>query len=454
MRRFLFLLPMTLAAVVAQPETDAKNTFLAALDAAKTAQSADMGSVVTAVLNATDGDELAYYRLMQEATNSKHPVALTWSALQMLKQVQAQGLNPGTAPEARQLRSYIEEAARQGYVPALVEMANLHGNGIGGAVDEKKGMNYLMEACKANNPRARAVYLLLSGRLSAEGEPSPAVQAELKKNNYYVEEFMSLMTRQGSETKSKEWLSKAAEHGSPGAACTLAMFHMQEGDVARGYELLKKAVERDHPQALSQLATLTLPGTELPEALKGLVHQDTQQAIRLYQKAALLGDTAALMPLAGLYHQNPEKYTQERVFELYRRAADAGDARGGVAYAYCLVSGRGCAPEPERGVGILKKLTDAGVPNANVALAELYFNGVGVEPDMTSAISALSAAASSGMPQAYTLMAVISQLGNKSRESDPRRAQLYLRMAEERGEAAPRELFNSMVKNGVWKLLP
>ena len=138
----------------------------------------------------------------------------------------------------------------------------------------------------------------------------------------------------------------------------------------------------------------------------------------------------------------------------YRLSADAGDPRGGVAYAHCLVTGRGCQADTERGIRILNQLVDAGVPFANMSLADLYFNGTGVQPDMSKALSSLSAAASAGVPQCYTLMAVLAQLGNAAKASDPARASLYLRMAEERGEIASRETFDAMVKAGSWKFIP
>ena len=103
---------------------------------------------------------------------------------------------------------------------------------------------------------------------------------------------------------------------------------------------------------------------------------------------------------------------------------------------------------------ILNQLVDAGVPFANMALADLYFNGSGVEPNLTKALSCLSAASAAGVPQCYTLMAVIAQLGNASRASDPFRAKTYLRMATERGERNPQEAFDTMVQSGGWKFIP
>ncbi len=453
MKQIFYMLPVVLCPVVAQA-VDAQAVFQKALDEVKATQSENIGPVVTAVLEAAGGDEQAFWRMMRSAADAGHPVALTWLARQNLLQLQAQRLNPENAPEAVRLRAMMEQAASTGYIPAVVEMAHLCGSGVGVAADEKRGMEYLMQACKANNARARAAYLFLSGRLEKEGASSPAVVSELKRQNYFVEEFLSALTAREDESKSQEWLEQAASHGSPGAAAMLAFYYLQEGKGSIGYDFLKLAAERDHAEALAQLAAFTLPGAELPEGVKTLITQDTAAAIRLFQRAVLLGYTPALLPLAGEYHKQPDKYSAERVFELYRLAADAGDPRGGVAYAYCLATGRGCQPDAGRGVRVLQQLVDAGVAFANLALADLYFNGTGVQADMPKALSYLSAAAAAGVPKSYTLMAVLAQLGNSSRPSDAARARVYLRLAAERGDADAKASFDEMVKQGGWSFIP
>ena len=68
-----------------------------------------------------------------------------------------------------------------------------------------------------------------SGRLEKDGASSPAVVAELKRQNYYVEEFLSALVANNDEARSQEWLTQAASHGSPGAAGLLAMYYLQQG---------------------------------------------------------------------------------------------------------------------------------------------------------------------------------------------------------------------------------
>lgn len=453
MKHFLYLMPLALCPLAAQT-VDAKAACMAALDAVRSSQSDNFAPAVRAVMEATGGDEQAYWRLMKEAADAGHPVALVWLAQQNLQQLKEQRLDPETAPEAITARTAMEQAAQAGYLPGLVGMAHLTGSGIGAPMNENEGMKYLMEACKRNSARARAAYLLLTGRLEEEGATGSAVAAELNRQNYFVEEFLSGLTAKSDEEKSREWLTAAATHGSPSAAGALARYYLMQGKDALGHEFLQQAVARDHAESMALMASFLLPGADISPALQKIIKPDQEAAIRLFREAVLLGYTPALIPLAGEYHKQPEKYSAERIFELYRRAADCGDPRGGVAYAYCLVTGRGCTPDVERGIRILNQLVDAGVAFANLALADVYFNGSGVEADMRKAISALNTAASAGVPQSYTLMAVISQLGNANKASDPSRARVYLRMAAERGERDPQQSFDEMVKAGGWKFIP
>ena len=139
MKSLAYLFPLMLCPLAAQTH-DAKAACMAALDSVRNAQSENLGPVITAVMDATGGDEQAYWKLMQEAADAGHPVALTWMAGQGLRQLAAQGVELQSSPEAMRHRSAVEQAASAGYAPALVEMAHLLGSGVGAAADEKKGM--------------------------------------------------------------------------------------------------------------------------------------------------------------------------------------------------------------------------------------------------------------------------------------------------------------------------
>ena len=415
-----------------------KDAFNTALEEVRNAQSEDLFSVAVAVLQ-SGGTETEFYRLMKQAAESSDPVALRWLAQYSLLSVQGDTADLTTNPKAVKAREFMKAAADAGYVPAQVDMARYAGSGVGAPAGEAEGMQYLMKASRAGSPRARAAYLLLTGRLSAGKFDAPEVASELKKNNFHLEEVIASLY--GDSPEALEWLEKASEHGSATAAFLLGQSKAQT-DEAASMNLLKLAAERHLPEALATLGVMQLNGTEQQEGLRNL------------QLSFMLGYTPAATTLAAQFINSPRTYTAERVFDLYNLGAVLQDARASVAYAYCLVTGRGCAPMPEQGVTMLRELSYAGSPYANVALADLYFNGCGVEPDMMKAINYLGEADAAGVPNAYVLMAVLTRLGNAAAKPDARRSELYLKMAEERGEIGVRSVYDALVAEKSWHFLP
>lgn len=415
-----------------------KTAFEEALSGVLKAQTEDLFPVAEAVL-ASGGTETAFFRLMQQAGEAGNPVARKWQAGYILQSVSAAQFDMGTAAEAVKARELMKAAADSGYVPAQVEMARFAGRGVGAPASESEGVQYLVKACKTGSKRARAAYLLITGRLNDGKFDAPEVVSELQKNNFYLEEVIASLY--GDAPEALDWLEKASAHGSPTAPFLLGQSKAQADEPA-SIELLKMSAERHLPEALATLGVLQLNGSE------------REEGIRKLQLSFMLGYAPAAATLAAQYINRPELYSAERVFDLYKQGALLNDARASVAYAYCLVIGRGCTPDSEQGVAVLRELAYDGSPYANVALADLYFNGCGVKADMMKAINYLGEADAAGVPNSYALMAALTQLGNAVAKSDPRRAELYLKMAEERGEIGTREVFDSLVKAKEWHFLP
>ena len=102
MKHLLCTLPLILFPVYSQV-VDTQSVLNAALDEVQAQQSENLGPVITAVLDASGGDEQAYWQGMQKAVEAGHPVALTWKSQQMQNQLRATRQNPETAPEARRI---------------------------------------------------------------------------------------------------------------------------------------------------------------------------------------------------------------------------------------------------------------------------------------------------------------------------------------------------------------
>lgn len=424
----------------------AETVVNAALEKMATENADDFYPVVAAALDA-GATEADFAELMRAAAKNGAPAAQLWWAHQNLERLVVKGGDAVEADEAVRAAKALAEAAKKGYVPALMEQSRMAGSGIGRQPSEKEGLRLLSEACKGGSVRARAAYLLVSGRLDAGDWSVPEVASELEKQNFYLEEIIASYYG-GDETRAREWFERAAAHGSPRAAYVLSQSFENVIPEDRAAAYLRQAAEAHMPEALAAVAVLELSGDGL------IVPVDKVKGLRHLQEALLLGYQPVAVTLASRYMEEPEKYAPERILALYKNAAELGDGRAMVAYAYCVATGRGCEANAEAGRAMLKSLAFNGMPYASMALADLEFNGVGAEPDVRAAVNALGEAASAGVPQCYTLMAALTALGSEKTPGDARRADSFLRMAEENHESSPRELYQTMLQEKGWHFLP
>lgn len=438
-------------AEVQQPVAGAQQTepsvaLKKALQDMQQSGSDDMYAAVKAVLDA-GGDETQFAAYMKEAAAVGCAPAKLWLATYMLSKNPPRPDAIATAPQTVEARKLVQDAADAGYVPALLEMSRFAGGGVGAPADEKLGMRYLMQACKAGSSAARASYLVVSGRLKPENLEAPEIVSELKKQNYQLEMLIAGMY--GHTPQGIEWLKKAASHGSGRAALLLAQSAEAFGltdDEARQY--IMQATNDHVPEALAILGSLQLAGS--PE--HG-VEANPTAGVRKLQESVALGYMASAVTLATHYLTQPDVYSAERVCNLCRIAAEQGDARALVAYGYCLVTGRGCTADAARGLAMLEEQASAGNPFAHLALADVYFNGYGTEADIRKAVDCLGEASAYGIPHAYVVMAAMTAMGNANAQPDERRARLYLKMAEEKGEPNAQEVYDAILAAKKWHFM-
>lgn len=428
------------------PAPSAAEALASALEKMAAENADDFYPAVAAVLDA-GGTEEEFANLMREAAKNAAPAAQLWWAHQNMERLVVKGGDAVDADEAVRAAKALAEAAKKGYVPALMEQSRMAGAGIGRQPNEKEAMRLLAEACKGGSVRARAAYLLVSGRLNAGDWTVPEVASELEKHNFYLEEMIA--SYYGDDAaQAREWYERAAAHGSPRAAYVLSQAFEDAIPEERAAAYLRQAAESHMPEALAAVAMLELGGDGQ------IVPVDKAKGMRHLQESLLLGYQPAAVTLASRYMEEGNTYSPERILALYKNAAELGDARAMVAYAYCVATGRGCAADAEAGRAMLKSLAFNGMPYASMALADMEFNGIGAEPDVRAAVNALGEAASAGLPQCYTLMAALTAMGTEKTPGDARRAESFLRMAEENHENAPREIFQELLKEKQWHFLP
>jgi TPR repeat protein len=140
---------------------------------------------------------------------------------------------------------------------------------------------------------------------------------------------------------------------------------------------IRRHVVNEVPEAIRQLAINYANGQ------LGLV-KSSKKAVRLFKRAVELGDTEAMFKLGIMYERGERagvKLNHVKAMQLWRAAADRGDARGQAMMAHCLLK-----PDPEAleddlkaGFRYAKLSSDRGYTLGSFLLGKAYYFGSGVE---------------------------------------------------------------------------
>lgn len=146
--------------------------------------------------------------------------------------------------------------------------------------------------------------------------------------------FTSVLSLSAGTTKELAPLLRAAEAGDAEAQFTLAsaLYHGGSAEQATGW--LKKATERKHPKAWRLLGDFHAKGL----VTKGKA--DLREAVTCYQRAAALGDAAAMGRLSECYFEG--RGVSRSAFtgvKWLRAAAEAGDRGAARLLAMRLAEG-------------------------------------------------------------------------------------------------------------------
>lgn len=385
------------------------------LDAMVKTNDEDFYEAARVVLEGT-GDETALLPMMQAAAKQGNAAAITWVCMYNIPFVS----NDKAA--FKRLLDKLKVAAEAKYVPAMVLLSQMSL-----AEQENEAKAWLMEACKSGNRKARALYLLQSGRLEPSKLNAPEVVSELKKGNYYLEELVA--GAQTSEAEAMRWMLLAEEHGSNTAPYLLSQTEKNPAKAARHLQL---AVERHNVMAMYLYGVLLQRADSLDVSQQLGLKPNAQEAYKNLAIAAMLSSPEAASAIAMAYANGELKDAPpERIYRLFEYAHKCGLAEGSAGVGYCMVLGVGCKRDEEQGMSMLKVARDRGALWVNQALASIYFNGAGsIKPDMRKALDALSDDAASGSVYAYAIMAGIAALGNESAKPDTSAAEVYMSFAK------------------------
>lgn len=360
-------------------------------------------------------DETAFLPMMQAAAKRGNAAAIMWEAMYELTLI-------GNDDAAyKKVLKQIELAAKKKYAPAMVALSQLSPKE---SSDEAK--KWLMEACKSGNSKARALYLLQSGRLNPDKLSAPEVASELKKGNHYLEELVA--SAQSTEADAVKWMLLAESHGSPTAPYLLSQAATKADEALKH---LLTAVERHNVMALYLYGVLLHRADTLDVALEMGLKKDNATARKHLAIAAMLLSPDAAATLGRAYaNGDMPAVPAERICRLFEYAHRCGVNEGSAGLGYCMVMGAGCPRNEEKGMELMLKARDSGALWVNQALASIYFNGAGsIKPNMRKALDALAADAAAGSVYAYAMMAGLSALGNADAKPDTTAAQVYMKFA-------------------------
>ena len=402
--------------------------------------SEDFYDAAALVLNAT-GDESAFLPMMEKAAAAGSSAAQYWVALLRLPSAV-----PGTA-EYAEIERLVNKAVSGKYSPAMILASQLKAR-----TDTQASLALMMEACRLGNAKARALYLLQSGRLSASNLALPEVASELRKNNHYLEEILANL--QTSQMKAYEWMRKAAQHGSPSAPFFLSQTMMPGETEEDCLNHLKTSVARHNVMALYMYGLVNLRGNDFYEG----VQNNPAEAKRLLQMAAMLGAPEAAVQLAVFYSTGELPGAEpKRIYHLFEYAAQCGMPSGMAGLGMCKVLGAGCPADVEKGLKLMHDARDKGDLWVNKALASIYFNGcAGVKPDMRKALDYLTEDAAQAGSYSYAIAAGLAAVGNAGTPADASTAEFYLNTAVSDPEIAEvsRLTYEHILAAKGWRFMP
>jgi hypothetical protein len=152
------------------------------------------------------------------------------------------------------------------------------------------------------------------------------------------------------------------------------------------------------------LARIVKQATSFRDGTGG-VGMDKGKAVELYRRAADAGDALAIVKLGVCYeHGTGVAEDKVKAVDLYRRAADAGNTRAMVRLGECYEHGTGVAEDKAEAVELYRRAADAGDTSAMNNLGLCYEYGDGIAEDKAEAVELYRRAADAGDPTAIEIL--------------------------------------------------
>jgi TPR repeat protein len=202
---------------------------------------------------------------------------------------------------------------------------------------------------------------------------------------------------------------------------------------AAAVEMCRQAAER-HPEAAHYQALL---------ARSTFAAGRFDEALALYRKAAEAGDARAMVSF-GLLLETGDHTPKDlkAAHALYEKATERGSADGALDLAVALFKGNGIDRDVPRALALLRKAADGGSARATYNLATSIANGVADKPT-GDALALFHRAAAEGYPESYRAAAVLLDEGRGVPRDPAAAAEDLLRAVAADGGEARAELTGS-----------
>ena len=243
------------------------------------------------------------------------------------------------------------------------------------AADVRALLGEIGTTAKAPSASARADVEELLWRLALSGRESRLIELYLARypGGAHLHEAQALL----ASLKDSE---SAAD--DPGIVCERLATHPHDATAAtQGVEL--PALRADAAAAIGVCSEATAQHPEIAHYTALLARAEAasgrmDEAYALYRKAADAGDARAMYSL-GLMLETGDHAPKDlkAAYALYEKAADRGLADGAINLAVALAEGKGVERNLPRAYALLQQASQAGSPRATYDLAEFAEHGYG-----------------------------------------------------------------------------
>lgn len=280
-------------------------------------------------------------------------------------------------PEAVRL---IKLSAREGYIPAILKLAELCLEGQIIPQDYEEAFRLYHQAAELGSPEARL---------------------------HLGECYANAVGTNADSAKAVENYKLSAEGGNPLANYILGNFYYLGKDVEKDLQAAFRCYR------LSALGENVKAGYSLGMCyLNGQgVEQNTEQAFVWLEKTSEKGEERADHAMAECYfYGDKTEKNLKKAFKLYRKAAESGCHKSRYMAGICLLNGLGVRRNHKKAFICLRESAAAGMQHAQFELGECFRSGKGAPRDIAKARLWYERAAEQGSEEAKE---ALRRLSNK-----------------------------------------